>query len=420
MMLTTSIMFQISDYVTLPIELTNAEGTLLQHMNEYCLLEIFSHSLDPMDLCSLAETCARFKKITQLVFPKEFSISSGTGSTRHRRTYLLKSENDSSFFVDVEDLERFLKNFGSHFTRLTMRDDQPIVRSLFKYYNSISISHLTIERSTSLKGFKAKMKSVFKQLQTLVIDNCKLDIDSSTFESKCDSLIELTILKSTGCDAILRNTFPNLKRFTFHDDHRNDTLSMFIGRHKRLRSLNLFVASCNSDLVQRICQNSKKLAKLKTLSVSVTFFGSTGKRLLISLLHQASHLLDKVKIHYMHDNQVEAFHALAKMENLRELHFYDSKLIIGLRWTMLTQLRKLVMHFGSNFNVILDVIRDLPEIEDIQFENHVFMLKEEQLLEIFRIVEGRANVLTLRCDFDKKCLEYCGEGQIIKLEKIKY
>ncbi|XP_037051417.1 uncharacterized protein LOC119085211 [Bradysia coprophila] len=431
----------------LPIELTNTTGTYLHHMNEDCLLQIFSSdSLTPTDLCSLAETCTRFQQITQRVFPKGFSIERNHYCCDHsymdedRCQYRFKSGTQSICYENAEDVERILKNFGPHLSTLLISCDETVANLVAKYCDDISLNDLRIEDIRSIECLSVKLKPIFQRLLTLVIVGCHLVIDATTLELNCDSLIELIIVSSTGCGAILSNTFPNLDRFTFrHSDvysanESSDLLSAFIGRHRRLRALKVSVASCTSDLLHTIGKSCNELenlnfkgwnyngfsyfsdfsglAKLKKLTVT---FSSLEYSLNIALL-QAPKLLETVKVCCMCEGQVQVFDILSKMGNLRALHLnccrFDQSAI---PWKMLKQLRKLSFADCSNFyhTELFNVLRELPNLEELKF--YYFVLKAAEFAKIVKMLEGRSNVLTLRCMFDISCLKYCTENRNVKL-----
>lgn len=49
---------------------------VLQRMNDDCFLKIFSlKSLTVLDLCSLARTCTRFKRIVERISPEDLSVN---------------------------------------------------------------------------------------------------------------------------------------------------------------------------------------------------------------------------------------------------------------------------------------------------------------------------------------------------------
>lgn len=54
---------------------SDSDGTNLQYLADICIEKIFSmDSLTLIDLCSLAETCTRFRQVTERVFPKKLRI----------------------------------------------------------------------------------------------------------------------------------------------------------------------------------------------------------------------------------------------------------------------------------------------------------------------------------------------------------
>ncbi|XP_037043193.1 uncharacterized protein LOC119079408 [Bradysia coprophila] len=272
--------------LTLPTEQrrTNATGPCLNNLNEDCLLEIFSNkSLTPIDLCSLAETCTRFKQITQRVFPKEFGIEYwddcvGLG-------YEFKSKKYYRRDYTLQDVERILKNFGPYLSTLKIGRDLAVVNLVAQYCaDNVTLKHLKISELKSIQGVRVQLNSIFRQLLKLSIYDCDLVIASSNMD--CDSLIELNIFNSCGCTAILRHTFPNLRRFIWHCSNiysrrANDESFYFINfieRHRHIKAINLEgVPAYHSELLQIISSSCKELEELVLRDLSENEFSKIVK-----------------------------------------------------------------------------------------------------------------------------------------------
>ncbi|XP_037037798.1 uncharacterized protein LOC119075459 [Bradysia coprophila] len=414
-----------ADAIT-PIEMTNTTGTKLNDLNEYCLLEIFScTSLTPIDLCSLAETCKRFQQITQRVCAKDFDISRSSDRLRVRCTF--KSMEYSKSYRE-HNVERILANFGHCLSTLSIGEgNQFVVNLVGKYCGDVTLKRLEIRRMTYVEGLRLQLKSLFQRLLALSIIDCHLLAASSYFN--CDSLIELEIVDSTGCIAILNNDFPNLKRFTlrYHTMwpgrdgyYVTGVVSRFIGRHKlRVLHLDSMSVCLSEDLLDLILNseeleeltlqslkrersldvlNQKNLSSFRKLNVDITFDNYNH----ISALLQASTSLETIEITFVNTIPIRVFDVLSQQQHLRELtlNYYSFERI---QWSILAQIRKLTLFtprnaFGAD---LINIVSQLTNLEEFEFEDYwdrdEFVLAEGDFDRIVKIVERRPNVLTLKC-----------------------
>ncbi|XP_037040614.1 uncharacterized protein LOC119077495 [Bradysia coprophila] len=426
---------------TLPIEMTNATGTYLQDLNEYCLIDIFSSSsLRLVDLCNLAETCKEFKRITHRVFPQSLSIKTPTlfiDGHESVRKNLSKS-------YTVQEYDRILKVFGSRLSKLSLNDtNQAVVDSVARYCGDVKLKRLKLDGMKSIQSVCRKLKSNFQRLQILYVRFCDVT-GCTTLDFNCDSLTELDISQSTGCAPILMANFPNLKQFRFNynpkyftNEDLTSAVSAFIGRHRHLRTLILDGMSIcrSSELVNAIGDSSELeelflecievpdisfiasnrlcLSKVRKVHINILF---ENYNLSVALL-EAVTLLKTVIMHFHDERLVEVFDVLSQRQHLRELYLFCYS-FDRLPWSKLTQLRKLLL-FTQEFRVadILNVIKQLTNLEELYIApwsngNH---MTEEGFTKIVKVVEGRSNVLTLTCRFNFPVTKHCNKNRYVRL-----
>lgn len=402
-------------------------------------------SLSLMDLCSLAESCIRFKRISPREFYNDFSLKGCSVSG-----YYFRSARYGIGVKNVQEVDRILKSFASYLSVLVISYDQVIVNTIARYCKDISLQRLTIDGMRSVNGLKVKLKPIFQQLPVLVFRSCDLIRDATSLDLSCDSLTELKIVNTTGCVAILRNFFPKLEQFTFKDSEvydssdNLDVLSAFISRHKRLKSLKLINMEWSGDfnLLHTINKSCKKLetltldfswrsdvpfkfsnllsnlVNLKTLSVECS---SEYSAKLLRAINSVS--LRTLEIRNSWNVSFRYFDVISKMENLCELRLPGCRFNhnFDITWTKLNQLKKLFvdriyLNLGVTYQ-ILNIIKELPNLEELQLQCAIFRLKETEFAEIVKIANERTNVLRLECNFDFDCSKYCDNNRKIKLTK---
>lgn len=250
--------------VTLPIELTNATGTYLLHLNDDCLYEIFSlNYLNIMDLCSVAETCTRMKDIAVRIFTKA-----------HKSCVF----NDMSLKT-IHEMRRMLINFGSSITDLTIGPSYDLeqhfdgmsarVLDLVIRYCSKTVESLRLQDyDISDHYLVGKLRSLFGKLKLLHIYDGYIR-DAKQLFANCNSLVELKVInwENDENDMIMENKFPKLERFKYgryYDEDCDDCdLESFVSNHKSLKAFSLgpFNGDCSS-LLHAIAKNCPDLEKL--------------------------------------------------------------------------------------------------------------------------------------------------------------
>ncbi|XP_037027673.1 uncharacterized protein LOC119068247 [Bradysia coprophila] len=427
--------------IALPMEvIPNTTCTNLVQLNDFCLLEIFSKNcLTPLDLCSLAETCTGFKRITQAVFPREFKIVVGPKCDYYTREYKFQSKNYSRDHISQEDVKRILTNFGSFLSILTMHDSDPIVTNLVaKHCDDGSLKRIEIFAIRIIEDLRVEFEKIFQRLMAISFHGVYTEhrFGVADIQFKCDSLLELEVVYMDCCNAILKNTFPKLERFCFKqsNDEGSDTLLKFIGRHKHLRALEWHTGfsisfrddfaraignSCKEleELTLRSCQNDKtldlsklhNLTKLRMLDFEI--FSDVNNQL-VTLL-QALKSLEIVKISNM-DVKAEVVDALSQLQHLYELHLIGCS-FSSIPWPMFPRLTKLrLINHAFTTKEFVNIISQLTNLEELEIYDwdSNYLLSEKLYSKIGKIVDQRPNELTLKCRFR------FGEN-FLKYQKIK-
>lgn len=417
-----------------------------QDLNEYCLLEIFAR-LEPKDLCSLADTCARFKQITQRVFPKEFEISIGYYGRKHSFT----SQKHWVAHLTTQDVERLLTNFGQCLSTLSiLENDSVVMDAVAKFCGAGTLKRMHIHTVYNTEDLKVKFKSISERLLALSFNGeyVKSLHDVKSLNLNFDSLVNLEIMDVKRIDAILLSTFPKLERFIFRDYYceDSDALLVFLVRHKNIRCLDMGVAVEFSDAIAKaIGNNCKKLeeltlrnfcprtsfdygklrnlSKLKMLEVDIglaSFSNFIQPIQLAALLQTFANSLEIVKILIVPEDPGEVIEALSQMPNLRTLSLKDCS-YGPIQWTKLNQLTKLHLTTSkANFcrpEDVLNIVTQLVHLRKLKIKP--FVMTEDVYTEIVNIVELRPNVLKFKCGYSlrKRFLRNCDENQ--KFELIK-
>lgn len=252
---------QVNDHhmeTTLPIDYTNATGTYLHHLNDDCLLEIFSqHSLSLMDLLSLSETCELFKRIAQRVFPGALTIY------KDYPEYSIASKDYVRKIASAHNVERILKNFGRHLVALRVNSYGPtiIMNLVAKHCVVGTLKELEIEHFTITEDVAVELQSIFGRLQKFTCYKASIDCDADVF-ANCDSLTELSVTQPCNGQIIMENYFPKLQRFTFEGYKGNSlsTLFNFLERHKTLKCQRLHAHSSSRECAVH-CEDWEAVAK---------------------------------------------------------------------------------------------------------------------------------------------------------------
>lgn len=401
-------------------------ATSLYQLNDDCLLEIFSSNcLSTLDLCSLAETCTRFKRLTQGAFPREFKVIVGSEcGYNNTREYKFQSKNYSSS-SSVNDVVRILTNFGSHLSALTMHgNDSTVTDVVSKYCDDGSLKRMEIFDMGIIEDVSVKFKKIFYHLEALSFNGAHKDhegLRGTNIPLNCDSLLELEIMCVNGCSAILSNTFPNLERFCFQQYHigETDIVLEFIGRHKSLRALEWhtgFSIIFRNNFARAINNCCKELQKLTLKSfqrnniINLSELRGLTKLTMLDVEilhenHQLSELLPALKsleILKMSNMMVEAdvMDSLTELKHMRELNLVGCTCRYNL-WPVLplTKLR-LIDHtfFKSEFFELIPQLPNLEELEIYSWETD-FVMSERLYAKIGEIVNQRPNELKLKCRF---------------------
>lgn len=398
---------------------TNATGTYLEHFNEYCLLKIFEEeSLSWMDLCSVAECCKRFQRISQRVFPKDLSVRGGNGRYDvASRKYLHRKDRAS------QSIERIFKNFGACLAEVSIspkyrHESQEPPNSLLhlvtEYICEDTLKSLKIRGLEIPAVLTVKLKTIFEQLLLLDLANVSVVDDDTTVFADLKSMIELRVEK---CDAIIRGKiFSKLERFTYRSDSPIDQpLTTFIRSHPNLTKLNLSTRvhdKTDNTRILKVIVNSCK--ELKELSLDIGRIKPSSLRKLQSLKSLNILKLCGVKC--------DDFKFLSTMTELRELHLFVCRSLPGesSQFAFLAQLTTLHIQGGriSGGVDVVGMINELINLEELAVVGMwtTFVLNEETFSKIVDVVKERKNVLTLRCDFNFVLnLKSCEENKKVKL-----
>lgn len=143
------------------------------------------------------------------MFPKEFGIY------EDEHEYAFESDGFQITHGSAVDVERILKNFASRLHIISVEEDDLLLNVAAKYCGGGDGGTLCKIQMVEMKiCLEPKFEPIFQRLHSLFIFCCHTNC--TTFPNvNFDSLIELEIIGSTGCIAILRHTFPSLDRFNF-------------------------------------------------------------------------------------------------------------------------------------------------------------------------------------------------------------
>lgn len=392
---------------------TNTTGTCLDHVNEYCLLGIFEvDSLSWMDLCSVAETCKRFQRISQRVFPKDLCVRGGNGYCDVSSRKYLHNKNRAA-----QTVERIFKNFGSRLTEVSVspkyRHEKPSnnLLNLVAEYCGEDLKSLTIRGLNIPASLTVKLNEIFKRLQLLDLRNVSVVHGTKVF-ADLNSMIELRVENS---DAILANIFTKLESFTYRSDAPlKRSMPKFIRTHPDLKTLNLGTrvnsADDNANILKVILQHCTELKEL------ILDIGSIRASSLQKL--QALKSLNILKLSGVNCYD---FEFLSAMRELRELHLFVCHLPGDLKqFTFLAQLNTLHIQGGrmSGAVDVVGMINVLINLKELTVAGmwKTFVLTEGTFHKIVGVVTGRPHVLTLKCNFNFVLnVKSGGENRKVKL-----
>lgn len=160
-------------------------GTTFNDLNDYVILQILlMESLSLMDLCSLAETCTRLKRLVEPLFPSEFGIRA---ESVHK--YQIESESFPVIDGTADDVERILKNFGSRLSTLSVKRNDVLLHMAAKYCGDEDGTLTKMEMIKLKNGPEPKFEPIFRRLQDLRIIDCEfINCTASPADINFDSL----------------------------------------------------------------------------------------------------------------------------------------------------------------------------------------------------------------------------------------
>ncbi len=400
------IVLQANDEIILPIEITNLSGTQLQHLNEYCLLDIFSvKSLTLMDLCSVAETCTRFQQIVSRLIPNGISCR----VNRNREIEAISEKCKRKPFRR-NDVKRILKNFGSSMRSITIDNCHGVSEDIFllnlvlKHYGD-TLVNFNFAYQQVPDVLTLKLNAMLKQLKSIILLSVVLPDNKALF-ADCDELVELTVQDVENCGAILKNVFPRLRRFEYSgerniselDDSAQaqhlETLTTFISRHPTLKILWLRGCHTNSNdvkILQVIVSSCKDLKKLDM------DMDATNISQLQSL--QEVKLLRSLKLIFYNESEPLDYKLFSNLKNLRRLTLAVHSLPNGyIDFDALNHLKKLHIFMSFNPNEFTKIrINRLTNLRRLRI---VDVSSDETLKEFHISVKGRQSVLTLTTNLE--------------------
>lgn len=381
-------------------------ATYLDLLTDDCILKILSvKCLSATDLCSVAETSPRLKKIAGRVFRKE-----------HKTCEL-------NPFNDAKQTQRIIMNFGSVISELRIsgfdfKDNQTrLFDSVARYFGN-TLESLCIEFCVIPKNFTAKLRPIFNDLQKLSIEGCTFMAASKELFANCGSLVELELfIEDVGF--ILENTFPKLQQFKCFKCPVDFKFDSFISRHQNLKSLNIRNYNNLSSVLPLIAHNCKLLEELHCRIPG----GAAIIPLNIGLGH-----LRKLNINCANRNAVKSLQGLNYLNLLESLTLERAELDSEF-FGALSQLPKLQvlalksclglqnlhqigdlnllteLEIASNVHVDLDLvllIQRLSNLKDLSVAVNEFEIDLGTYLRIVDVVRRRPDKLTLKLNNDRR------------------
>lgn len=409
----------------------NITGTNIEHLNEYCLFDIFSlYTLDLIDLCNIAETCKRFEQIVRRVVPRHFHVHKGCDfTTIYMRN--ISSRRLTFTAVETSDLKRIFKRFGSLLTKIGIHSVG---------YNSYNFNHydaklqflklvamncvgnlktLNIKSQCTMKIPRAlviELNPIFKQLETVQLDGVFFDCDKTQI-ANFHSLVKLNLINVRNCGTILlKKVYPKLEAFTYISNSDVQTLSPFILRNPTLKYMFIRLNSYDDEhkitIPQAIANSCKNLEELRI----------GGLHYRSSIYFQPLQELKSLRVLCIENVRVKDLKVFAPMTALRELSIRHSTLPKDSSefavLSSLTQLKHLRVS-GYDGNGVINIITHLTHLERIliyweKANASRFELDETTFLKIVRLVQNRPNVLELVCKFNFDAKSY-GRDVMVKL-----
>lgn len=376
--------------IELPIELTNRTGTNMLDMNDDCLYEIFSPKLmSIMDLCSVAETCSRLKQIANRNFT---------------RAYKCCNFNELSLKT-IHEVRRFLINFGSLITELTIKSDlngmSVRILDLVIRYCKNTLESLTLKQYEITEYLTAKLRPMFSNLKKIHLENCSLYGDGQKLFANCGSLIELKAIQLDHEDddgIILENVFPKLERFVLEQTYFNNDdseLNLFVSRHEGLKELSLKgIDNDRPTLLTAIANNCKSIEELRIESAAsdAREYPSEYEKELQSILTLNN--LKKLQIECARVNVTKFIQELPKLNSLEFLELYHAHADEGLI-PALAQLKNLNVLRLSHCKDLkyLKPLGDMKQLNELSIRLHHSI--DEITFDLVQMIKGLVNLKKL-------------------------
>lgn len=422
---------QSNDMANLPLEFT---GTKLQDLNDDCILEIFRlKTIDLYDMCSLADTCKRFRQIVQWIAPKVLDFRQSYGKDDHYEIKLkiakepfesVKAEERLDKPCAFDMIKRIFENFGPNLVSVSIWSRGGVPSHLtdqVALHCKEKLKYLALQYQEFNQCQAIEMQPIFKKLEFLEFFSVRLSADANLFTGM-DSLVELKLACVNNGVAILDNTFPKLERFKYgkdiamknrklHERQLMNALLPFIVRHNGLTSLQ-FYGSISEKSAMMFCRtvahNCKELDRLMLRC------DTTRTTDCIKVLTQLKSL-SSLYLEHQSYSRLEIFSA---MKALRHLNLSNCSLPLDLNqfdsWAHLTKIFLSTPDDFRSFDVV-GVIKHLTNIEELELYGcGKYTLDEETVCKIVVVVRRRLQLLRLKCLYDFDWKEF-DAGEKLKL-----
>ncbi|XP_037026351.1 uncharacterized protein LOC119067465 [Bradysia coprophila] len=419
----------------LPLEFT---GTKLHDLNEDCLLEIFQlKTLDLYDVCSLADTCKRFRQIVHRIAPKELEIWQ---SFEKNDCYQIKLEiTEYKIFNAAEKrldkpcefvmIKRIFANFGSNLVSVLIRSRRGLhchLTDQVALHCKEKLKHLSLQCQEFSQYRAIEMQPIFKNLKSLKFYSLHLLADAKLFAGM-DSLVELELVSVENGVEILENTFPKLERFRYVKGITNkhqlreyqlmSSLLSFIVRHNDLKILQ-FSGHISKDSAMIFCQTI--VHNCKELDTFMLGCSTTRTSYCIKILTQ----LKSLRNLYLEHQSYSDLKVFAPMKELRHLNLSNCGLPLDLNqfdsWAHLTKIFLSTPNDFRSFDVV-GVIKHLTNIEELElYASNKYILDEETVCEIVAVVCRRVQLLRLKCLYDFDWKEFDAGEKLQLLQTITF
>lgn len=354
---------QSNDMANQPLEVT---GIKLDDLNDDCLLEIFrSKTIGLYDICSLADTCKRFRQIVQWIAPKELEFREGYSKDDH---YDIRQRITEDMFklvkwetIHFDTTKRILENFGPNLVSVSIWYRKENLNCHVSDQVALnckeSLKHLSLQYQAFDQCQAINMQTIFKKLRSLKFFSVHLSVDAKLFAGM-DSLVELKLAFVNSGAAILENTFPKLEIFQYikeiemrkREPHESmNVMSAFIARHHNLKYLD-FSGQISEKSALMLCQTVVDNCKeLHTLGLRCDTTRTTD---CIKVLVQSKSL----KSLYVEHQSYSHLEVFSTMKELRRLNLLNCGVPLDLNeFESLAHLTKMYLSTPDDFRS-LDVV----------------------------------------------------------------